>query len=310
MTGAARLRFLLAFGGAAVAVSVLVFAVTATSDHVGGRIPAAALEVGDRALVHRLRAARLAAPPREQHRPSARRHRLRLGCRNAEQRQQRHPATPSAAVLGALVIAVFAHLLLAYPSGELRSRFERRLVTAGYTLALVANVRRAARRPEPAVRQLPDERAVRARQVPARRTSSSSSPTSSRSRCSSASAVLMVRHWRAASTAARRGLGSILASGGWRRAADRGLVRRRSRLQGTAGRPHHARAAGVRDGAVLLRRRSLRSRLARGGLADLLVDVTRVVVGRRRRGVASAGARRSEPATRGLVPRAQPVHRR
>src|SRR5947208_10787283 len=43
-------------------------------------------------------------------------------------------------VLGGLFIVVFAHLLLAYPSGALRNRFERLLVGTGYTVAFLANL--------------------------------------------------------------------------------------------------------------------------------------------------------------------------
>src|SRR5207248_45882 len=39
----------------------------------------------------------------------------------------------------ALLLAVFVHLLLAYPTGELRSRAERTLVAFGYLVASVAN---------------------------------------------------------------------------------------------------------------------------------------------------------------------------
>jgi PAS domain S-box-containing protein len=42
------------------------------------------------------------------------------------------------AVFGSMFIAVFVHLLLAYPSGELMTRYARRLVTAGYATAFLA----------------------------------------------------------------------------------------------------------------------------------------------------------------------------
>jgi signal transduction histidine kinase len=42
------------------------------------------------------------------------------------------------AIFGSMFIAVFVHLLLAYPSGELTSRFARRLVAAGYATAFLA----------------------------------------------------------------------------------------------------------------------------------------------------------------------------
>jgi PAS domain S-box-containing protein len=43
-------------------------------------------------------------------------------------------------VFGGLFIVVFAHLLLAYPSGMLGSRFERLLIATGYTVAFLANL--------------------------------------------------------------------------------------------------------------------------------------------------------------------------
>jgi PAS domain S-box-containing protein len=42
--------------------------------------------------------------------------------------------------ISALILAAFVHLLLSYPSGVLRSRAERRLVAIGYVTAVVANV--------------------------------------------------------------------------------------------------------------------------------------------------------------------------
>src|SRR6187397_3196606 len=42
------------------------------------------------------------------------------------------------AVLESLFIVVYVHLLLAYPSGELMSRHAKRLVGAGYAVAVLA----------------------------------------------------------------------------------------------------------------------------------------------------------------------------
>jgi PAS domain S-box-containing protein len=42
-------------------------------------------------------------------------------------------------IFGSVTLAVFAHLLLAYPEGRLDSRLERFLVFSGYALAIVAN---------------------------------------------------------------------------------------------------------------------------------------------------------------------------
>jgi PAS domain S-box-containing protein len=47
------------------------------------------------------------------------------------------------AIFGSMFIAVFVHLLLAYPSGELTSRFARRLVAAGYATAFLASLAEA-----------------------------------------------------------------------------------------------------------------------------------------------------------------------
>ena len=272
MTGASRLRLLLAWGGAAVAVNVLVFAVTATSDHVGGGIPQATLEVViglsfvGCGLLGWLR------------RPENNTGRLLVATGFVWDAGTLSTANNAilytiGGLLGALVIAVFAHLLLAYPSGELRSRFERRLVTAGYTLAVVANVAELLVDPSPQCDNCPTNVLL-----------VHASPTAANVfvividilalALLVGVGVLMVRHWRAASTAARRGLGSILASGG-------GAV-----LLLALSFAADPVSSGLRDilstlgllvfasvpfffVAVLLR-----SRLARGGLAELLVDVS------------------------------------
>src|SRR4051812_16734995 len=53
-------------------------------------------------------------------------------------------------LLGAVWAAVFAHTLLAYPSGELGTRRDRLVVAAGYALAVFANIAIALFEPDPA----------------------------------------------------------------------------------------------------------------------------------------------------------------
>jgi hypothetical protein len=207
MTRSARLRLLLGYGGAAVAASAVVFAVTITSHHVGGRVAGAVLGVviglsfiGCGLLVW-LR------------RPENNTGRLLVATGFAVDAGTLSTANNAAIytvgeVLGALVLAVFAHLLLAYPSGRLRDRLERRVVAFGYGLALVANILDLLFDPSPQCDKCPTNVLLVTR-----------SPGTAHVLTLvtdllallvlAAVAVLMVRHWRAASTAARRGLGSI-----------------------------------------------------------------------------------------------------
>ena len=53
-------------------------------------------------------------------------------------------------VLGALWAAVFAHALLAYPSGRLEASWQRAVVAGGYALAIVANIADPLFNPDPA----------------------------------------------------------------------------------------------------------------------------------------------------------------
>ena len=50
---------------------------------------------------------------------------------------------------GALVLAAFVHLVLAYPAGRLPTRADRAIVVTGYALAVVANVLTLMFRPHP-----------------------------------------------------------------------------------------------------------------------------------------------------------------
>ena len=177
------------------------------------------------------------------------------------------------AVLGALVLAVFAHLLLAYPSGRLRNRLERRVVAFGYGLALVANVVVLFFDPSPQCDKCPTNvlfltGSPRTEHVLTVVTDILALLVLG------AVAVLMVRHWRAASTAARRGLGSILASGG-------GAVLLLAVSFAADPLSHGLRDVLVNLGLLVFATVPfffvgvmLRSRLARGSLADLLVDVS------------------------------------
>src|SRR5205814_426257 len=50
---------------------------------------------------------------------------------------------------GALVLAAFVHLVLAYPAGRLRTRVDRAILVSGYALAVIANVLTLMFRPHP-----------------------------------------------------------------------------------------------------------------------------------------------------------------
>jgi signal transduction histidine kinase len=270
MTSAYRLRIWLGCGAAAIALTALVVVVTATSDHVSGRGPSAALEaviglafVGCGLLAWTLR-------------PENNTGRLLVATGFAWEAGTL-PASNNAVlftigeVLSALVLAVFVHLLLAYPSGRLRSRFERRLVVASYATAIVANV----------LDLLVDPHS-RCDKCPTNVLFLTASPRAAGVVTAltdivalfllGAAAVVMVRHWRAASAAARRGLGSILAVGG---------VTVLLLAVSFAADPvsHAARELLANVGLLIFATLPffilavlLRSRLARGGIADFLVD--------------------------------------
>ena len=176
-------------------------------------------------------------------------------------------------ICSSLVLAAAIHLLLAYPSGRLQGGFERHVVLAGYALALVANTSLLLfdRHPQcdgtcpnnllfithnsTAVGVLNVTWDIAGAVVLA------------------AVTVVLVRHWRAATPAARRGLRFILPAG----AASLVLI--------TASFVAEPLSRPVKDVLVtlgllvfgtlpfLILADLLRTRLARGGIAGLLVEI-------------------------------------
>jgi PAS domain S-box-containing protein len=139
MTRSDRLRLWTAWGGAALAVGAVVLAANVTSNHQSQRGLAGGLEllVGWSFVF-----AGLVAHSRRPENASGRLLALvgiafLLG--NLSVANDRFLYTLGE-TLGALSLAVFVHLLLAYPEGRLRTRAERVAVVCGYTLAIVANV--------------------------------------------------------------------------------------------------------------------------------------------------------------------------
>jgi signal transduction histidine kinase len=118
-------------------------------------------------------------------------------------------------LLGSLYFAVFGHMVLAYPDGRLRTAFQRRLVAAGYAIAtlgplpyvLVGDIRQeepGCDCPQSAIRVSDDESL---RQVLV------AGVTILAVAFVAAALAILVRRWRDASRAQRRGLAPVLWSG-------------------------------------------------------------------------------------------------
>jgi signal transduction histidine kinase len=285
MTAASRLRFWLGYGGAGVAASVLVVAVVATSNHTGSIAGAALEAVIGLAFI----GCGLLARAR---RPDNNTGRLLVATGLAWDADTLQAANGAflytvGSLLAAVVLAVFVHLLLAYPSGRLRSRFERRLVAAGYILAVLANTVSLLFDPHPQCDQCPTSLLL-VTASPQTASILTALTDIAALLLLGAAAVLMVRHWRTASIAARRGLGSILAVGG-------GIVLLLAVAFAVDPLSHRlesgvASVAGLLFATVpfLFVAELLRSRLARGGIAAFLVDAA----GSSSVGVAEARLRR------------------
>ncbi len=178
-------------------------------------------------------------------------------------------------MLDAMVLAVFAHLLLAYPFGRLHTRFERTIVAAGYALAIVANTSLLFFDPHPNCSV--NEKCPTSALLIVRSPTTASALNAVWDICAfvllSCVVVLIVRHWRQSSPAARRSLRAILSVGGTAvllltisfavdpisKGASSAIALIALLIFGTV--PFFF-LAGV-----------LHSRLARGGVAELLVDV-------------------------------------
>jgi PAS domain S-box-containing protein len=176
-------------------------------------------------------------------------------------------------VCGALVLAVFAHLLLAYPSGRLQPGFERGVAFAGYVVAIVANVSVLFVDPHP----------LCAGRCPTNLIFVGHSSTLANvfgvmtdvaaAVLLAAVAVVVVRHWRGATPAARLGLRFILPAG----IAALVLVSASFAADPVSGSARDVlQTLGLLVFATLpflFLADLLRTRLARAGVADLLLAV-------------------------------------
>jgi PAS domain S-box-containing protein len=176
-------------------------------------------------------------------------------------------------IFGSLVLAAAIHLLLAYPSGRLHGVFERRVVIAGYALAGVANLSLLLFDRHPQCEgTCPDNLIFVTRSSTAEGVLNVTWDIAG-AVVLAAVVVVLVRHWRAATPAARRGLRLILPAG----AASLVLI--------SASFVAEPVSRSAKDGLVtlgllvfgllpfLILADLLRTRLARGGVADLLLEI-------------------------------------
>ena len=177
--------------------------------------------------------------------------------------------------LGALVLASVAHLLLAYPSGRLQRGFERRVAVAGYVLAMSANAAVLFVDPHPTCMSpgtCPTNLLFVHRSSTAGHVFGVTADIAGAA-VLGAVAVILLRHWRAATPAARRGLRFILPAG----AAALLLISASFAADPVS---HSAKDVLVTLGLLtfatlpfLFLADLLRTRLARGGVADLLLGI-------------------------------------
>jgi signal transduction histidine kinase len=269
MTRGSRLRFLLGYGGAGVTATGLVIAVTATSDHMGGVLSGVLQGLIGLAFVG---CGLLAWSRRPENATGV----LLVATGFAWDAGMLQSADDRViytigSLSSAIVLAVFVQLLLAYPSGKLRSTFERRLVVAGYVLAVSANFTSLLVDRHPLCDTCPTN-VLFVTASPRTATVVNVTADVLGLTLLAVAGVLLVAHWRAATAAARRGLGSILATGGvtvlflaLSFAVDPVSPGLHDLLAGIAGIIFATLPFFVV--AVLLR-----SRLARGGIAELLID--------------------------------------
>jgi PAS domain S-box-containing protein len=176
-------------------------------------------------------------------------------------------------ICSSLLLATAVHLLLAYPSGRLQRGFERRVAVSGYVLALLANVSLLLfdRHPQ-CDGTCPTNLLFVSRSSTAERVLEVTADVAG-AVLLGAVTVVLIRHWRDATPAARRGLRLILPAG----AASLLLVSVSFVVDPLA----HSVSMGIATigllvfGALpfLMLADLLRTRLARGGLADLLLGV-------------------------------------
>ena len=177
------------------------------------------------------------------------------------------------AASGALVLAALGHLVLAYPEGRLQTRFERRLVAAGYALAVLANVAELSLDPHPSCdKNCPDSVILVHRDIGAARAIDTVAGLLAIVVIGLV-VVIAARRYRASTALARRRLRPIGVAGG----ASLVLL-----LLGFAVSLFSAHGQGALSTAALVLAITvpfwfligiLRSRLARGEIATLLHDV-------------------------------------
>ena len=171
-----------------------------------------------------------------------------------------------------LVLAAFVHLVLAYPAGRLASRFDRAIVASGYALALVANLLMLMFEPHPACAKCTTNVILIADKPGVGRALDTATNVAAATLIAVVVVMVVVRY-RAATPVARRVFRPIGLTGG---AALAFLA------AGFAAGPIDQ---GVKDVLVTIALIALvtvpfwflagllRSRLARGGVAQLLLDV-------------------------------------
>jgi PAS domain S-box-containing protein len=175
-------------------------------------------------------------------------------------------------VANALPVAALLHLVLAYPLGRLQTRVERAIVPAGYALALLANVFTLTFDPHPSCSKCPTN-SILISDRPSVADAVDTTANILAVGLLGAAVVIVVRRYRAATPVARRTLRPIVMAGG----AAIALL-----LLAFAVGPFYDTAQEALASIALLVLATvpfwfliglLRSRLAVGGVAQLLADV-------------------------------------
>jgi PAS domain S-box-containing protein len=172
----------------------------------------------------------------------------------------------------AIILAVFIHLLLAYPTGELRSRGERALVGTGYLVAAIANVTTLFFDRKPQCTGCP-RNAILIADRPGVVTALNVFYDAIAALIMIGVLVLLARHYRAATAAWRRRLALVVGSGalavlllGVSFAVDPASHTASNALASVA-------LVVFATFPLFFLTGLMRTRLARGGVAELLVDV-------------------------------------
>jgi PAS domain S-box-containing protein len=174
---------------------------------------------------------------------------------------------------GSLILATGIHLLLAYPSGRLQAGFERRVAIAGYALAIAANASLLFFDRHPQCEGTCPSNLLFIHHSPAAEDALGLVVDILGGLVLGAVSVVLVRHWRAATPAARRGLRYILPAG----VASLVFMSASFAADQVS---HSAQQVLVSVGLLvfgalpfLMLADILRTRLARGGVADLLLQI-------------------------------------